>query len=164
MTQIISSFSGEFDFLSNFYPASVYYDGDMYKTTEAAFQAAKTSDRAQRMAIADARTPGEAKHLGRRVTLRVDWEEHKDQVMLELLRQKFAPGTPLADKLEMTGDAILVEGTTWHDQYWGVCKCEKHQGIGRNVLGQLLMIVRAENRIPSVSHTMSSGWLFGQTT
>jgi predicted NAD-dependent protein-ADP-ribosyltransferase YbiA (DUF1768 family) len=36
-----------------------------------------------------------------------------------------------------TGDAELVEGNTWNDRFWGVCR-----GKGRNELGRILMRVR----------------------
>lgn len=37
-----------------------------------------------------------------------------------------------------TGDAMLVEGNTWGDKFWGVCR-----GEGENQLGKLLMERRA---------------------
>lgn len=161
MQRLITSFSGEFEFLSNFYPVDLLVDGILYHSSEAAFQAAKTSDISQKIRISDAKTPGEAKRLGRQVTMRRDWEEKKDKVMFDLLRKKFTRGTDLAKRLDATGDAVLVEGTKWHDQYWGVCTCPKCHGEGRNILGQLLMTVRAENRIPLISHDMTGSWLYG---
>lgn len=161
MQRLITSFSGEFEFLSNFYPVDLLVDGIAYHSSEAAFQAAKTPDISQKIRISDAKTPGEAKRLGRQVTMRRDWEEKKDKVMFDLLRKKFARGTDLARRLDATGDAVLVEGNKWHDQYWGVCTCPKCGGVGRNVLGQLLMTVRAENRIPQISHDMTDSWLYG---
>jgi hypothetical protein len=53
----------------------------------------------------------------------------------------------LRKKLLATGDATLIEGNYWHDNYWGVCTCENcvSNGIvGRNRLGTLLMKVREE--------------------
>lgn len=161
MQKLITNFSGEFEFLSNFFPVDVYHEGILYHSTEAAFQAAKTLDVSMKQRIANAETPGQAKRLGRQVVLRIDWEEYKDKVMLDLLRKKFARGTDLAKRLNATGEAILIEGTTWHDQYWGVCTCPKCGGKGRNILGQLLMIVRTENRIPSLSHEETDQWIFG---
>lgn len=59
--------------------------------------------------------------------------------MYGLLRQKFAPGSSLAARLQGTGDVILVEGNAWGDRFWGASG-----GYGENYLGRLLMIVRAE--------------------
>lgn len=38
-----------------------------------------------------------------------------------------------------TGDAILIEGNTWGDRFWGVC-----EGFGQNHLGHVLMRVRVQ--------------------
>lgn len=137
----IDSFRGKYAFLSNFSKSPVYlHGGSLYcPTVEHAFQACKTTDMAQRRQIANAQTPGQAKRLGRQVALRVGWDSMRDDVMLELLRQKFAPDSTLADLLLATGDAVLIEGNTWGDRYWGVCN-----GKGENRLGELLMQVRDE--------------------
>lgn len=74
-TKKIDSFTGEYRFLSNFYPAEIELDGEVYQTLEAAFQARKTLDPGERAKIRTAKTPGEAKRLGRRVTLVPDWEK-----------------------------------------------------------------------------------------
>ena len=76
--------------------------------------------------------------MGRSVSLRPDWEDIKDDVMLEGLYRKFT-NDELAEWLLDTGDEELVEGNWWGDRYWGVCN-----GIGQNKLGKLLMKVREE--------------------
>lgn len=38
---MIDSFRNEYSFLSNFYETPIYYDGLLYNSTEAAFQAQK---------------------------------------------------------------------------------------------------------------------------
>jgi ribA/ribD-fused uncharacterized protein len=134
----IDSFSEEHRFLSNFYRSEVRYGGVTYPTVEHAFQAAKTEDPVARARIATAPFAGLAKRLGRHVVLRDDWERVKDDVMLSLLRQKFAED-PLRSMLRNTGEAQLVEGNVWKDTYWGVCA-----GKGLNRLGALLMLVRDE--------------------
>lgn len=128
---------------SNFQDSVVYLDGEAYPTVEHAFQAAKTLDSAERKRIKEAKAPGSAKSLGRRVTLRPDWEDVKDGVMLDLLRQKFAPGTKRSRKL-IAFKGPIVEHTTWHDTYWGVCTCPEHDGKGLNKLGTLLEMVRQQ--------------------
>lgn len=143
---IIGSFSGGYEFLSNFADCPIFYNGLQYRNTEAAFQAQKTLDPWERADIADTKTPGQAKRMGRRVAMRADWEQVKVREMLQILRLKFTKGSEFADRLDQTGDANLVEGTTWHDQFWGVCKCPEHGGEGVNMLGQILMHIRSENR------------------
>lgn len=135
----INSFNNEFAFLSNFYSSPIVYEGIEYPTVEHAFQAAKTFDFETRVKIAAAATPGQAKRLGRSVTLRSDWEQVKDSIMEELVRRKFQSSTSLCLQLWSTGDRELIEGNTWNDIYWGVCN-----GVGRNQLGKTLMKIREE--------------------
>lgn len=135
----IGSFTGPNRFLSNFYPAEIDLDGVVYATLEHAFQARKTMDPDERAKIHAAKTPGEAKRLGRRVTLVSDWEKIKIGIMRMLVSQKFIKHRVLRADLMATGDAPLVEGNTWGDTFWGVCR-----GKGQNWLGRILMEIRAE--------------------
>lgn len=132
----IDSFSKEYEFLSNFYSQEITYDGIKYPTNEHAFQAAKTLDLEERKVISSLPTPGQAKRAGRRVSLRPDWEEVKFDVMKEIVILKFI-NPALKEKLLATGDSELIEGNTWNDRCWGVCK-----GVGQNNLGRILMEVR----------------------
>ena len=136
----IDRFRGDHAFLSNFHRRPFDWRGKTWATSEAAFQAAKTRDERARERIRAARSPSEAKRLGRRVDLRPDWERVKDDVMRSILEAKFAV-PELRDALLATGDAELVEGNTWGDVYWGVCG-----GRGRNQLGRTLMRTRDEIR------------------
>ena len=139
---MIDCFDGHWAFLSNFYWSEIEFEGITYPTNEHFFQAMKTLDINERLAIANCRTPGQAKRMGRQVALRPDWEDVKESVMLEGLCLKFAD-EQLADWLLETGDEELIEGTTWHDNEWGNCSCPKCAHIeGKNKLGRLLMIVR----------------------
>lgn len=140
MTSTINSFRGDYRFLSNFEYSPVMFDNVQYPTIEHAYQAAKTDDFSERHVIHDAQTPRAARKLGQLVKIRPDWDNVKADVMLGLLRQKFAI-PHLAQLLDETGDAELIEGNTWGDVFWGVC-----DGVGKNWLGRLLMQVREENR------------------
>lgn len=143
---MIDSFKGKYAFLSNFYKCNITekLDDDTvitYPTSEHAFQAAKTLDKQLKERISKEVTPGDAKRAGGRkgyITLRDDWEQVKDAIMLDILRQKFS-SNPLKQRLLETGSNELVEGNTWNDDYWGVCTYN-----GKNMLGKLLMQVRAE--------------------
>lgn len=139
---MIKEFRGPNRFLSNFHPALVVYEGIIYPTTEHAYQAAKTLDEGWRYEISAQTTPGKAKRLGRQAPLRADWEKVKLGVMLEIVRLKFSPPHfSLIDQLLATGEELLVEGNTWGDTFWGVCR-----GRGENHLGEILMQVRDELR------------------
>lgn len=134
---IIDYFWDEHRFLSNFDKVPIAYEGITYPTSENAFQAAKSLDPDIRKEFVNL-TPGQAKKKGRHIDLRPDWETVKLQVMENILRIKFA--TPKYKQLLLnTGNAVLIEGNTWNDTYWGVCN-----GVGENHLGQLLMKIRNE--------------------
>jgi ribA/ribD-fused uncharacterized protein len=132
--------------LSNFYPWPFELDGREWATVEHYFQAMKTTTPDALESVRAAATPGLAKRIGRKCVLRLDWDAVKLDVMRDALAVKFAPGSPLAEWLLATGDALLIEGNTWHDQVWGACTCERHGGEGRNWLGALLHNRRAELR------------------
>ena len=136
----IDHFAEDHAFLSNFYPATVRFEGEDYPTSEHAYQAAKTLDPRQRAKIRLKDTPGKAKRAGRGVTVRSGWNGVREAIMLTILRDKFSR-EPLRTMLADTGDSGLVEGNDWSDTFWGV---SSRTGRGKNVLGILLMRVRAE--------------------
>lgn len=135
---IIEYFSGEYRFLSNFYPVLIRLpDGD-YPSVEHAYQASKTEHPGQRAIIRGLRTPGEAKRFGRGVDIVPNWDIIKLSTMEELLRLKFAQPS-LRHRLFATGSQELIEGNHWGDTFWGV-----YNGQGQNQLGKLLMKIRSE--------------------
>jgi hypothetical protein len=114
--------------------------GRLYKTVEHAYQAAKTDIGGQKEKVRLSATPGQAKRIGLTVLLRDGWDDEKIEVMKTLLKIKFSI-PELRQKLMDTKDIDLVEGNTWGDFFWGV---DSKSGQGENVLGMLLMLVRAE--------------------
>jgi ribA/ribD-fused uncharacterized protein len=84
-------------------------------------------------------SPSSAKYLGRHVELRSDWEDVKDNIMYEIVYNKFSNNLDLRNSLHNTGDAELIEGNWWNDKYWGMSN-----GEGQNKLGKILMRVRDE--------------------
>lgn len=143
---MINKFEGEYAFLSNFYPSPMMgFDAIEYPTVEHAFQAQKSLDIMERMAIAKAPTPGKAKRLGRKVKLRPNWNSIKEEVMYNYVFHKFHTHPELKEKLLATGNEYLEEGTTWCDNEWGNCYCPRCVNIqGKNKLGKILMRVRKE--------------------
>ena len=134
----ISSFRGDYYFLSNFYEAPVYYDGICYKNSEAAFQAQKCFQDADRFKFVSL-TAAESKKLGRQIKLRSDWDQIKVSVMKDIVYAKFTQNPDLLEKLLKTNDAYLEEGNTWGDRIWGTVN-----GSGANLLGQILMSLRED--------------------
>ncbi len=155
----ITSFDhrGPYGFLSNFHLVDVrlrwravlegFDDTNVYPSVEHAYQAAKTLDMTERARFArsvdgGAFSSGQAKRAGKTVTMRADWNEVRLIMMEGLLWQKFdVPTGPvhadLAARLVATKPRELIEGNTWGDTFWGVCR-----GKGENHLGRLLMRVR----------------------
>lgn len=101
---------------------------------EAAFQAQKCPERAAEFANL---TPSEAKHLGRHVELRHDWENIKDNIMFGVVKAKFSQNANLKQKLLATGNSRLFEENNWGDTCWGTVN-----GKGENRLGLILEDVR----------------------
>ena len=134
----IDSFTESYRFLSNFYPAHVRFDGGTCPTVEHAYQASKTLDHDEQKTIIAADGPALAKKLGQLVKQRPHWDEIKFDIMHRLVQEKFT-NPLLREWLLSTRNAILIEGNTWNDRVWGVCK-----GKGQNWLGKILMIVRRE--------------------
>ena len=143
--QMIMEFKGDNDFLSNFYPAVVHFEGINFPTVEHAYVASKSKDGMHRYRVSQlpAEQAGKAKRLGRKCRLREDWDLVKVSLMKRFLMQKFGYAD-LRDKLLATGDKIIVEGNYWHDNFWGTCGCGKGNCAyhGKNMLGKLLMEVR----------------------
>ena len=133
---MIDAFRGKYYFLSNFFSAKVQYEGLVFENNEAAFQAQKDLSQRDRFCRLP---PNEAKRLGRKVSLRKDWEHVKDRIMYEIVFNKFSQNLFLKEKLLATNNEELIEGNNWHDTYWGVCNSE-----GKNMLGKILMRVREE--------------------
>ena len=145
MKPAITSFSGQYSFLSNFYLQRILYDGNWFPSVEHAFQSMKmlpaervNSNINFRAFQSPSVTPGQAKRLGRKVTMRADWDEIRQIVMETLVSKKF-DYMDLRALLIETSPAELIEGNTWNDTFWGVCN-----GVGENHLGKILMKRRDE--------------------
>lgn len=134
----IQKFDDEFAFLSNFYPSPIIVKGKEYPTVEHLFQAFKTTDPREREQVRLQTTPGKAKQMGRKVTLRKNWFKIRKSVMSWCIKLKFQ-NPELQQKLLNTGNQKLIEGNYWHDNFWGVCSCNKCGKRGKNMLGRILM-------------------------
>lgn len=143
MNKKIDTFDGENSFLSNFFFSPFVYKGIPYLNAEAAYQSMKTLDVNKRMFFSDS-SPKLAKKFGRKLKIREDWEDVKLEVMLDIVRTKFR-NKDLKEKLLSTGDAYLEEGNYWNDTFWGVCN-----GVGKNHLGNILMLTREELKLGEI--------------
>lgn len=141
MAEVITSFTGEHFFLSNFYPVNVTYEGRVYPTAEHAYVAAKTTDEKVREHISMIPTAGQVKRFGKTIELRHKWNHIKIHEMRTILENKFSSlrsDGGCYSMLMSTAPAILIEGNPWGDTFWG----QSPVGKGRNELGKLLMAIR----------------------
>ena len=128
---------------SNFSHHAFDLDDHRWKTSEHYFQAQKFAETQFYDKVKAAETPAKAASIGRdrKLPLRVDWEEVKDDVMRRALYAKFTTHADLKEILLSTKNDQIVEKTTT-DYYWG---CGTN-GTGKNMLGILLMELREKLR------------------
>jgi len=133
--KIIDRFTKEagYDFLSNFYSSTISFEGQLYPSVEHAYQASKSLDVSVRETIRKTKSPADAKKLGQCITVRADWNDVKVDIMRTLIREKFE-NPFLRPLLLATDDADLILNNKWNDKFWGVCR-----GEGENWLGKILM-------------------------
>lgn len=147
LTDAVEEFTGDYYFLSNFYPspfrASVFGTELTYPTVEHYFQAWKATTERDHGWVVMARTPRQAKRRGREIELRSDWESIKVAVMRSALALKFPVDAmnEFSVMLLATGERMLIEGNHWGDQTWGAAYDGAlfHTRSGSNLLGVLLM-------------------------
>lgn len=160
MTDMIMNFTGDYAWLSNFHRHPVWLPGWSvpFATAEHAYQSCKAVTGEDAHWVRDAPSPQLAKSRGRQVRAYPGWDRRKKAVMLKVLLAKFTD-TDLTAQLLSTGDAVLVEGNTCGDTFWGATPhdgtssgwpadfpgWQRSDGIwivGQNWLGRELMMVR----------------------
>lgn len=136
----ITEFNGEYSWLSNMTMIVPFVeDGIQYNSVETYYQAHKTTNQGIKLKISNMQ-PHASKKYGKLIPIRPDWEDIKVDVMRRALKIKFSQEKML-NELANTGTRELIEGNTWNDTFWGVCK---RTGKGQNKLGQLLVEIRTE--------------------
>jgi len=128
------------------WPSNFFVEPDG-TTVEHEFQAEKHRGHPWRVVtIMRARTPGQAKKLGRRWKLnryqQMEWDNRKLGEMRRLVGDKADDHPEIAFALVCTADELLVEKNTWHDNYWGDCTCLRCFRVGENHLGEIWMDLR----------------------
>ncbi len=143
MTIYFYSSREEFGSFSNFSPHGFALDGKYWKTSEHYFQAMKFAGTSYSETIRLAPSPKDAANLGRsrEVPMRADWEAVKDGIMKNGVMAKFLAHADIRAILLGTGEEEIVENARG-DAYWG-CGAD---GKGKNMLGKILVEIRAELR------------------
>lgn len=139
MTIYFYSRTDEYGDFCNYSLHGFEIDGTYWRTVEHFFQAQKFAGTDHETVIHRARTPGDAKELGRttKYPLRTDWESVKDSIMFRAVLRKFQTHYDIRRRLLDTDNEDLVESAPG-DYYWG-CGAD---GTGQNKLGKILMAVR----------------------
>lgn len=147
---------------SNLYRREVEFEGEIFATSEHAYQAGKARKPAVRKWLMEAPSPAllaMAAHGLYYWDVAPGWSKTKFARMKDVLRAKFTQHSDLRNLLLSTGDVRLVEAATVDspvNRLWG-----EVNGVGQNMLGVLLMEVREELRASNLceSSAMDTGYL-----
>lgn len=140
--QQVFFYEQEFYVLSNFSAFTLQWKGRKFDTSEAAYHFEKFPDSPDiQELIINAPSAHEAYQIASRHKQhrRIDWDDVKVSIMLEILLQKVTQHEYVRRKLMETGFRQLIEDS-WRDSFWGWgedCK-------GLNMLGKLWEKVREE--------------------
>ncbi len=138
----IDFFKDEYRWLSNFSYSPVFQDRQWFPRVENAYQAAKFHIDDPVRQVLPTVPAFVAKKLGQTAKLDPDWDQRKVAIMRTLIQQKFAPETPMADKLLATGERPIIEGNYHKDSFWGIYHPKQGEPYGENHLGRLIMAQR----------------------
>ena len=151
---LVGGIHSEFQPLSNWYPCKVQFKGHTFNSSEQAYQWAKADfcqDDAAASKLLFTTSPSDAKDLGSEIKgLRdTDWDQKKNGIMEEILRNKFRDNKDLKKQLLDTKDLILAEAS--RDRHWAVGLPINSADLfitkkwtGHNWLGRILASVRTE--------------------
>ncbi|MDA2809409.1 NADAR family protein [Nocardiopsis sp. RSe5-2] len=139
--------------LSQWWPAGFDLDGEHYATAEHWMMAGKArlfGDERAAARVLEARTPGEAKSIGRGVAGFDEevWRAHRFDLVVRGSVEKFRQNPELGAFLLATGGRVLVEASP-RDRIWGIGLSESDERAadpgrwkGENLLGFALMRAR----------------------
>ena len=129
---------------SNLYRRSLIFEGEVFSTSEHAYQAGKARKASVRKWLMEAPSPAllaMAAHGLYYWDIAPGWSTSKFDRMRAVLHAKFTQHEDLRTILLSTGDARLIETATTDSEVnrlWG-----EVNGMGRNMLGIMLMELRS---------------------
>ena len=139
-----------FGAFSNLYRRPIEFEGEVFQTSEHAYQAGKARKPEVRKWLMQAPSPGllaMAAHGLYYWDVAPGWSQSKFDRMRRVLAAKFTQHADLGELLLSTGDDVLIETATVDNEVnrlWG-----QVNGVGQNMLGNMLMELRGELRLPS---------------
>ncbi len=140
---VINQFKGEYDFLSNRFNCRFVWQGLKYGSAEAAFQASKCEDEAERKVYASC-SVDKAALRGKEQIPYSGWETARISIMESILQAKFEQNPALMEKLKETGNRILINGNSKQETFWGV---DLYSWQGENHLGKIIMKIREKETL-----------------
>lgn len=141
---------------SNLFRRPVEFEGEIFPTSEHAYQAGKARKEAVRQWLMAAPSPAllaMAAHGLYYWDVAPGWSRTKFDRMRRILRAKFTQHADFRELLLGTGAARLVEAATEDNpvnRLWG-----EVNGVGENMLGKMLMELRSELSAPEVQSSQS---------
>lgn len=143
--EVAAFYPREFYPFCNFASFQVEWRGRLWPTSEHAYQAAHFFDTAPDLAevIFNVRSAHEAFKIAKANGGKApeNWEDIKEEIMLDICRNKLRQHEYVQQKLLETGEAPIVEDSPT-DSFWGWGADRK----GRNALGRIWMRLRDELR------------------
>lgn len=166
--KVIDKFKGPYHWLSNFAHCKFTHNHQQYQSVEHFYQAQK-ADSHEMITIKHPTNEKQNIHVNAReyiatcnnpkktvrkykVQLPEYWEDEKLKIMRTGLEYKFIANPHFRKLLAETDNATIIEGNTWHDNFWGDCRCHSDPTAhwqkdicaepGKNVLGQMIMKIR----------------------
>lgn len=124
ITDKLVLFFSKKDVCSNFYPCKIIYDNYVFNCSEQLFMYLKArffKDKTMAINILKAKTPQEAKSLGRMVrNFNGDlWNDYRDSIMLEALVAKYECCSSFRKFLSEHSDKTFAEASPY-DKIWGI--------------------------------------------
>ena len=139
-----------YGWLGNMFAAPIKYEGEIWKTSEALFQALRFDDDGIRELIRNEKSPMGAKmkaKANKDYMVVVPMSDEDVENMRMVVRLKFDQYPVLKSKLMVSGDHILVENIGNRNGerhlFWGMKKLND-EWVGNNMMGKILMELREE--------------------
>lgn len=139
-----------YGWLGNMYGSPIHYNGKIWKTSEALFQALRFEDEGIREMIRNEKSPMGAKmkaKANKDKMVVVPMSDVDVNNMRMVVRLKFDQNPVLKSKLEISGDHIIIENIGSRNGerhlFWGMKKVDG-EWIGNNVMGKILMDLRKD--------------------
>lgn len=147
------AFSSEHVYCSNFAPAQIRYDDNLYVSAEHAFQTAKAKANGYdqlALEMVSMVNPYYIKKIGNSLEVKDEWKENEQSVLEEIMRAKFEQNDRLRRKLVLDTCTKYYEMT--NDRFWGtgaritsdVKTVDTSELQGKNITGEILNKLKEE--------------------